>query len=193
MNCADEQEVVFYVDFGPGKTITLRRGHRDGSVVATGEVCEDKQGSSEVKMGDEVTVTLEHVPRRMLMLPAKTTFAIDGKKYYWKNYTDLFDASNDKLIAQYSPVEVENKENKTGDLLITEDEMTGLRDLVVISAIILQQRADARKRAVTSHSYRLQLIPRVLSVDAFFSMPLRWASFIIVYNHVLIWAQLMYS
>jgi len=148
VGCADDQEVLFYVDFGPGKIITLRRGDRDGSVVATGEVCEDKQGSSEVKLGDDVTVALEHIPRRMLMLPAKTTFAINGKKYYWKNYTDLFDASTDKLIAQYTPIEVETKDSKTGDLLITEDQMTGLRDLVVISAIVLQQRADARKRAV---------------------------------------------
>jgi hypothetical protein len=126
----------------------LRRGQQDGPVVATVEACEDKQGSSDVKLADAVTISLEHVPRWMLVLPPKTTFTIDGKKQYWKGCTDLFEEATNKLVAQYTPIEAEGKDDKTGELLITEDQEAGLRELVVIGSITLQQRAEARKRAV---------------------------------------------
>lgn len=89
------------------------------------------------------------------MLPPKTTFAVGGEKYYWKGYTDCFDDS-DKLVAQFTPSETGDK---TGDLVITEGDEK-LHDVAVICSIVLQQRGDARKRAVTR--FHLFLISRDL-------------------------------
>jgi hypothetical protein len=119
-------------------------------VIATAETCEEKQGSSKIQMTEtSTTIALEHIPRRMLVVPPKTTFTAGGKKYYWKGYTDLFDESTDKLLAQYSPVEVEGPDSKTGELLITEGVDKQINDLAVISAIVQQHRSEARKRAVS--------------------------------------------
>jgi len=46
-------------------------------------------------------------------------------------------------LAQYQPVEGEGKENTTGELLVTKDKKSNLRDWIVISTLVLQQRAAA--------------------------------------------------
>jgi len=83
------------------------------------------------------------------ILPPKTTFSVDGKKYHWKGYTDLIDDATDKLVAQYTAIELEGADNKTGTLVISDDE-DKIFDLAVIAAIVQQHRSDARKRAVRS-------------------------------------------
>lgn len=119
-------------------------------MIATAETCEEKQGTSKIQMIEtSTTIGLEHIPRRMLVLPPKTVFTVGDKKYHWKGYTDLFEESTDKLLAQYSPVEVEGSDNKTGELLITEGVDKQINDLTVISAIVQQQRGEARRRAVS--------------------------------------------
>ena len=118
---------------------------------ATAEACEEKQGTSTIELTESNTkVILEHHPRRMAgILPPKTTFEADGKKYYWKGYTDLIHEGDNKLVAQYTAIEIESPDNKTGDLVISEGQET-IFGIIVISAIVQQQRSNARKRAVGS-------------------------------------------
>lgn len=146
---SDLQEVLFYIEFGPGKTITFHRGGKEGKVIATAETCEDKQGTSRIEFVESSTkVALEHLPRRMVgILPPKTTFEVEGKKYHWKGYTDLIDESNNKLVAQYTAIELEGSDNKTGNLVISEGEEK-IFDLAVFSTMVQQHRSDARTRAV---------------------------------------------
>jgi hypothetical protein len=119
-------------------------------VIATADPCEEKQGSSKIQMTEaSTTISLEHIPRRMLVVPPKTVFTVEGKKYYWKGYTDLFDETTDKLLAQYEPIENEGPDSKTGELLITEGVDKEINDLAIISAVVQQQRSEARKRAVS--------------------------------------------
>jgi hypothetical protein len=146
---------------GPGKTLTFHRGQQTGPVIATAECCEEKQGSSKIQLVESsTTVSLEHIPRRMVMLNPKTSFVVDGNKYYWKGYTDLFDEKTDKLVAQYSPIEADNK---TGELIVTEGSKKNLNDLVVISAFILQRRSDARKRAVSHLKFYSNILRDLLA------------------------------
>lgn len=138
---------------GPGKTITFHRGEKAGPVIATAECCEEKQGSSKIEMVEpSTTVSLDHIPRRMAILPPKTTFTFDGNKYHWKGYTDLFEEKSDKLLAQYQS-SVEGTE-KIGQLVVTEGDNKQLNDLVIISAIVLQHRSEARTRAVSHFQSR---------------------------------------
>lgn len=135
---------------GPGSSITFHRGEKSGPVIATADCCQEKQGSSKIEMIETSTnVVLEHLPRRMIVLPPKTSFTISGKKYYWKGYTDLFEEKTDKLLAQYQPTLTEGSEPCTGQLIIAEGANFQLNDLIVISSIVMQQRSEARKRAVS--------------------------------------------
>jgi Family of unknown function (DUF6593) len=134
---------------GPGNTITFHEGQKDGPVIATAEPCKDKQGSSKIQYGKpESTIALEHLPRRMLVLSPKTVFTFDDKKYYWKGYSDLFEEKTDKLVAQYTPKMTEGADPFTGSLLVTEGNRKQLDDLIVVSTAVMQQRSDARRRAV---------------------------------------------
>lgn len=120
-----------------------------GPVIATADCCEEKQGSSKIEMVEfSTTVSLDHIPRRMVVLSPKTSFAVDGKKYYWKGYTDLFEDKTDKLVAQYLPSLNGGAEN-IGELIVTESDNKQLNDLVVISTVVMQHRSQARERAVS--------------------------------------------
>jgi hypothetical protein len=135
---------------GPGKTVTFRRGGKDGPVIATADPCHEKQGSSKIEMASpSTTVVLEHLPRRMLVFPPKTSFSVDNNKYYWKGYTDLFEEKSDRLFAQYQPSLTGENEPNTGQLLVNDVDNKFLTDLIVASAVVMQQRSDARKRAVS--------------------------------------------
>jgi hypothetical protein len=134
---------------GPGNTITLHRGGKTGAVIATAEPCQEKQGSSKIQYTEpESTIVLDHLPRRMIILPPKTSFTLDDKKYYWKGYTDLFEEKTDKLVCQYAPKTAEGSDPNTGKLVVSEGNDKKLDDIIVISTVVMQQRSEARKRAV---------------------------------------------
>jgi hypothetical protein len=93
------------------------------------------------------TVILTHSARRFSLSPPKTTFTVNGKEYYWKGYNDLFERKSDKLIAQYS--RVEGVDDKFGTIVFGKADKF-LTDVILVSSFVLQQRSDARKRAVFS-------------------------------------------
>jgi len=125
-------------------------------VIATAHLCEEKQGSSKIEMDEtSTTVVLEHLPRRMIVLSPKTAFALAGNKYYWKGYTDLFEEKTDKLLAQL--ISIEGDDDKTGELIVSEGDNKQFNDLVIISAFIMHQRSEARKRAVLSPKFHSNL------------------------------------
>ena len=143
---------------GPGNAITFHRGGKAGVVIATADPCQEKQGSSKIQFTEpSSTIILEHLPRRMIILPPKTSFTFDGKKYYWKGYTDLFEEKTDKLVSQYYSKAEEGADPNTGSLLVTEGNDKQLDDMIVISAVVMQQRSEARKRAV----YHLTFISKM--------------------------------
>jgi hypothetical protein len=126
-------------------------GQAVAPLLATAECCEEKQGSSKIELVESsTTVSLEHIPRRALIFAPKTTFTFNGKEYYWKGYTDLFEQKTDKLTAQYSPIE--SSGNKVGEILIAEGKdnevSKQLQDLIIISTFVMEQRSNARQRAV---------------------------------------------
>lgn len=129
--------------------ITFHRGGKASAVIATADPCQEKQGSTKIQYTEpESTIVLEHLPRRMVILPPKTSFTLDGKKYYWKGYSDLFEEKTDKLVCQYSPRTEDGADPNTGSLLFSEGNDKKLDDMIVISTVVMQQRSEARKRAV---------------------------------------------
>jgi hypothetical protein len=141
---------LYYVEMGPGSSLTLHRGGKDGAIIGTAEPCTEKQGSSKIQYTDpESTIVLEHIPRKMLVMPPKTTFTHDGKKYYWKGYSGVFEEKSDKLVGYYTPKTTEGADANTGTLLITQGDNKQLEELIVLCTVVMQQRSEGRKRAVS--------------------------------------------
>jgi len=131
---------------GPGSTITFRQREKEGPVIATAECYEGKEGSSKIQMIESnSTILLDHIPRKLLVISAKTTFVVAGRKYCWKGYNTLFDEKTDRLIAQFTPVE--GDDNVTGELIVGTDK-ADIETLIIMSAFIMRHRSEARRRAV---------------------------------------------
>jgi hypothetical protein len=147
MRCVNLKDVLYYIEMGPGDTMTLHRGGKDGRVMATADPCHEKHGSSKITMTDpESTIPFEHHPSRMLgILPPKTTFSIGGRKYHWKGDTDIFEDKTDTLIAQYQP---EGPGPNTGNLLMTGASDESTREIMVLSSIFMQRRFETNSHAV---------------------------------------------
>ena len=158
------QDTLYYIEMGTGSTIAFHRGGKTGHVIATAECCEEKKGTSKIQMVEvSKTVDLEHSPRRLVVIPPKTTFSFDGNEYSWKGYTDLFDENKVRLIAQYNPTLIENADNKIGQFLIREGDTKKLTDLIVFSAFVVQHRSDARKRAVSQLNFNSNILRALLA------------------------------
>jgi hypothetical protein len=151
--------VAYYHEMGSGHASSLHRGDQSGPVICETELCEEKQGTSKIELKGPhapVTISLEHIPRRALIFPPKTTFIVDGKDYYWKGYSDVFDQKTDKLVAQYHVHE--GSGDIVAELLLVNDKKMDkdkkqlLYDVIVTSTFLMQQRSEARTRAVCLYS-----------------------------------------
>lgn len=138
------QDILYYVEVESRTVITLHRGENTGPVIAKCDLCQEKQGSSKIHIEPATTVILEHTPCRFFLIPAKTSFSVDDKKYCWRGQSQLFDAKRDKLIALYHPNPMEDTEGNIGQLLIAESN-TQLTVLVIMTAFVEQRRSDLFK------------------------------------------------
>jgi len=139
------QEVLYYVEVSTENTMVVHRDSKDGPVVATTEACQEKLGSSKIKMaGSDTTITLAHTARAFSIGSPKTAFTVDGKEYEWKGYNTLVEKKTGRLVAQYSPVD---KDDLYGNLVFAKGDQFRT-DMIVLSTLVLQQRAAARVRAV---------------------------------------------
>ena len=120
----------------------------NGPLIATAEYCQDKQGTSTIHMVEpSAEILLEHAPRKLLVIPPKTSFSLDGIKYCWHGYSNLYRDDVYSLAAQYKPISPKKHDQKVGQLLIRGYDSHFI-NVVVISSFILQQRSEARKRKV---------------------------------------------
>ena len=140
------------------KAITLHRGGKDGPVVATAKTCVVKQGDTDLRMHGK-TITVHHEDWHILgwhLFPNGNDSFIDDPagRFVWKGRTKLEwqpskDKKHFKTIAVFHPPE---KLHVVGHL-----EMTGLRkeitnideremeDLIVLTALVLEVRADEQR------------------------------------------------
>jgi len=142
------QEVLYYVEMSTENTMVVHRDGKDGPVIATTEACQDKMGSSKIQMASsDTTITLVHTARAFSLGSPKTAFTVNGKEYEWKGYNTLVEKKTGRLVAQYSPVE---KDDLYGNLVFAKGDQFRT-DMIVLSTLVLQQRAAARIRAVRLH------------------------------------------
>jgi len=94
------------------------------------------------------TVTLTHVHHHFpSSLHGKTSFTFNNKKYHWLAHTQLVEEATGDLVARFEPTWFEGKGHKIGRLEVMECGM-GLLQVVVFSALVVQERTDDHKQAV---------------------------------------------
>ena len=144
----------------PDHKIVVHRGPKTGPVLATGLLCPNKEGVTEVHVeGDTGVITLEHVKHAPLHIHGKTEFSYDGKKYRWKGHTVLVDDEHSTLLAIFYSSWFDLNWNKVGRLEVTTDGQKML-DIAVITALIVQERSDEEKQMVQRLCYLLTIPAR---------------------------------
>jgi hypothetical protein len=127
--------------------VTIHAGDRSCPVIAIAKQCLAQDGVTDIHFtvsGD--TVRLEHVHRLLPFFHGKTLFEVGGKKYHWKGQTALLDDQTGQLLAGFHATYLETDYHRLGNLVVTEEGKKTL-DLVVISALVLQERSDEGKLA----------------------------------------------
>ena len=144
----------------PDHKIIVHRGPKTGPVLATGLLCPDKEGVTEVHFeSDTGVITLEHVKHAPLHIHGKTEFSYRGKKYHWKGHTGLVDDEHGTLLAIFYSSWFDLNWNKVGRLEVTTDGQKML-DIAVITALIVQERSDEEKQMVQLLCYLLTIPAR---------------------------------
>jgi hypothetical protein len=125
-----------------------------GTVIATGKPCLDKDGVTDITLIEPAfTIQLEHVHHKLPSIHGKTSFTYDGKKYHWKGHTALVEEETGKLLAAFHPKFLNLHFQKLGNLIITA-EGEKLLDIVVTTCLVVQERSDEHKQAVSPNLYR---------------------------------------
>jgi hypothetical protein len=142
------QETVYYLEVSADHGITIHRGSKTGLVIATGVLCREKEGVTQVQFpGAATSIDLQHVSHDIFS-HGKTGFTYADKKYHWKGHTGLVDDETDKLLAIFHSSWFDRNYSKVGKLEVTSDGQKVL-DVAVITALIVQERSDEEKQMVT--------------------------------------------
>lgn len=128
--------------------------------MATGALCPDKEGATEVHFEDDAKViTLQHVKHAPLHIHGKTGFLYGEKKYHWKGHTALVDDEHGTLLAVFYSSWFDLSWKKLGRLEVTTDGQKML-DVAVVTALIVQERSDEEKQMVLQ-PYHVNLLTTI--------------------------------
>jgi hypothetical protein len=98
---------------------------------------------------DKKTIQLKHGHHTLPHVHEKTSFIYDGKNYCWEGHSELYENDCDQtiLVARFQE-SINSDDTKLGQLEIFHDSIS-LRDLAVVTAMIVQGRSDEAKQAVS--------------------------------------------
>ena len=82
--------------------------------------------------------------------PSKTSFTFNNKAYHWYEFNELIEDESGHVLAQYYPTwnVPDSNEHLLGKLVVKENGVY-LKDLIVITGIILESWSSEGKEAVT--------------------------------------------
>lgn len=130
--------------------MSIHHGDKNGHIIANANACLVTPGVTDVHFEHPLhTVELEHI-----LYPdssSKTTFSVNGKSYHWKGHAELLEDETQLKVAHFYPswLIIDVKEHKLGKLIIYEKD---LMDLVIATALVVQERSDEGRQAVHSNS-----------------------------------------
>lgn len=144
--------------------MTIHRGDKEGPVIATALQCFEKDGVTEIQMYEpfETIVYLSHVHHMLPFFHGRTSFTFGSKSYHWKGHTALIEDNTGLFIAALHTKFSETHYHKLGTLIV-QPKGQKLLDLIVISCLVMQERSDEGKLAVSSPLSLLKVIDGVSS------------------------------
>lgn len=111
-------------------------------MIATGVPCLEKEGYTDIHFTESKSViNFQHESHSLPFVHTKNRFEHNGKKYYWKDHRELVEEDTNLLLATFKPSWLEGYGHRIGQLVVKGDGQD-MRDIVVITALIVQERAD---------------------------------------------------
>ena len=141
--------MVYYCEVADEHKLILHRGSKEGPIIATGVPCLEKEGYTDIHFTEpKFTISFQHEHHTLPFLHTKNRFEYNGKKYYWKDHHELVEDGSDLLLATFKPSWLEGHGHRIGQLVIKGDGQE-MRDIAVITALIVQERADEHTVSVS--------------------------------------------
>ena len=138
---------MYFCEADPDSKLTIRRGGPDGPILATGETCKASEGCTEIFLHDSNTeMKIHHEYHYLPFTHNKSFFTYKDKQYHWKDHTELIDDASQEVVGKFHATWLEGTGHKIGTLDVMDE---GMQDLVVVTAIVVQERSDERTLAVT--------------------------------------------
>lgn len=119
-------------------------------MIATGVPCIEKEGYTDIHFNEpKFTVSFQHESHTLPFLHTKNRFEYNGKKYYWKDHHELVEEGTNLLLATFKASWLEGDGHRIGQLIVKGDGQD-IRDIVVTTSLIVQERADEHVVAVSN-------------------------------------------
>lgn len=127
--------------------LVFRRGGRQGPIIATADPCPERKYQTDLHfLESNLLIPLEHKHH--------LHFCFGGKLFHWKGHEELVEDESGRTVAMFKPSLFEGNRMKIGGMSV--DRM-GMVDLVVFTALVMQERNEEFKSAVPM-SRRTELI-----------------------------------
>lgn len=119
--------------------------------MATAETSKAVEGSTEIYFHDSGTsIEIHHSHRRVPFSHCKTHFTYNDNAYHWKDHKEFFDDATGEVVRKFHTTWLDGTGHKIGTLEVKDAQM---QDLVVLTAIVVQERSDERTLAVLPTFY----------------------------------------
>jgi len=121
-------------------------------MIATATPCLEKEDGTDIQIYEpSFSFPLLHTHHKLPSLTSKTSFSTNGKdSYHWKGHNELIDDSTKTVVAKFRPTWLEGSGHKIGTLKLHQKD---IQDIVVITAIVVQERTDEHKVSVRGRTF----------------------------------------
>lgn len=137
---------MYYCEVDNDGKLTFHRAGKGGPKIATGDPSLEVEGQTNVHLFDpKSTILLRNEYQKNPNLKSKTSFQVDEKSYYWRGHNDLLDEETQSLIATFHPSRQDGSCHEIGRLEIMGEIS---QDIIVITALVVQERADELRLSV---------------------------------------------
>jgi hypothetical protein len=121
----------------------FHRGGKDGPIIAIADACIPTPGATDLKFLEPeqiILLTHKHHPSGV-----QTVFKVGDKEYAWTGHEELL--QDGTKIAKFHPTWFEGVGHHIGHLDFVGP-VDGVKDLVVLSSLVVQERSDEHILAV---------------------------------------------
>ena len=143
------KEINYYCEVTPDSKLVIHGGDKTAPIIASANACLVTPGVTDIHLTDPLyTIELEHIVHED---SSKTRFTPNSVTYYyWKGHVDLVREHPEAEIATFYPSWLVDDFNhhKIGKLVVHSSDKDVI-DLAVITSLVVQERSDEARQAVT--------------------------------------------